>query len=374
MRRIDLPLYPKSFIASARLTRERDRVFVAMPFNADHSNDLWGIIQSACLVCQMNVHRADESVFPNPIIADILEELERAEVIICDLTGMNSNVFYELGIAHVRCDSVILLCQEKESLPFDLASIRCIFFNLTTTSGRQKLIENLSKTLEALRSSGSPIVIDSSLERTSLICKDLEKLASLSDEELANQTIWLSGFLTSFAIDPMEFTKPEEEEYKNFLLKEKEHLLQLARRGCQIKAIITPLFSKDSDSTINNYSNIRMNSLYNLITDKNEAAIKNIEWTVSPYRQKNTCIIGNISFFEGFKKGIQRGYGLTLRLSGYDAIKANISLYEALFDRLATYTLCTYGQNIDQVDRKTALKLSVIRCLEQSLTKINKQQ
>lgn len=365
-RRIDLPLYPKAFIAAARLNREQGRAFVAMPFKAKHSDSLWKIIQSACSTCDLSIHRADESVLPNAIIADILEELEKAEIIICDLTGINSNVCYELGIAHARCDSVVLLCKEGEKLPFDFASIRCIFFNLTTSEGRLKLLENLSKTLEALKGSGSPMVIESAIDRTNLLCDDLQRLESLDDEELSKQTIWLSGFLTALAIDNNEPFKPNEIEYKNSLLKEKDTLLQLARRGCRIKAIITPIFYKDLVSYNQNYYKNRIQSLYRLITNTEETALKNIEWAVSPYRQKNICIIGNMSFFEGFKKGIQKGYGLTLRLSSNDAISANISLYEALFEKLATYTLTTYGHKLKQADRVQALRHSLIKCLKES--------
>lgn len=49
-RRIDLPVYPKAFVANAQLKREPNRVFVAMPFEACHADDLWEIVTSVCKI------------------------------------------------------------------------------------------------------------------------------------------------------------------------------------------------------------------------------------------------------------------------------------------------------------------------------------
>ena len=83
----------------------------------------------------MHVRRGDMPLLPNSIIADVVEEIETAEIIIADLTGLNANVMYELGMAHARCQAVILLCRRGQTLPFDLASIRCIFYDVGAEDG-----------------------------------------------------------------------------------------------------------------------------------------------------------------------------------------------------------------------------------------------
>lgn len=362
--RSHLPIYPKAFIASARLSKERDRVFVEMPFEAQHSDSIWKIIRAVCDIHGLIAHRADSSVYPNPIVTDILEEIERSEIIIADLTGMNPNVLYELGIAHVRCDSVILLCDKNQKLPFDLASLRCIFYDLSMREGSVELAENLGRTLNALKSVGPPIIINSVLDRTKLITTDLQVLASLPDEELSNRTVWFSGFLSSLAITSDEEYPPEEKEYRIALSGEIESLLTLARRGCLIRCIITPPSEYDLVIDRVDYACCRLRGLLSFL-ESNDQALKNIEWAVSPFRQKNVYIIDRISYFEGYKKGIQSGYGLTLRLSALDAISANISLYEVLFERLATYTLTKYGE--PEEEHREALRRATINCLKQSL-------
>jgi len=370
-RRIDLPIYPRAFIAAARLSRENGRVFVVMPFNDKHSDALWRIVQGVCSIRELNARRADSSLYPNPIIADILEEIERAEIIIADLTGLNPNVLYEVGISHVRCDSVVLLCQQGQLLPFDLANIRSIFFDLGTHEGQIKLAEWLGNTLDALMTIGQPLVIDSPIDRTKFIIRDLQKLASLPDRELSKETVWLSGFLSSLAISPEEPFLPEEKEYRDLLIKEKEAILSLACRGCLIRCIITPPMEMCIVPVITtNYSRNRILCLLNLLESKNQE-LNNIEWAISPYMQKNLIIIGCISCFEGYKKGFQtRGYGFTLRQTGL-AVTANISLCEALFNQLSINTLCTYGEPGGKLETREALRRATVNCLRKSIQYID---
>ncbi|MBL8174619.1 MAG: hypothetical protein JNK48_08115, partial [Bryobacterales bacterium] len=191
-----LPVYPKAFIAAAKLTRERKRVFAAMPFEAPHSARLWTIIQHECQIRDANPRRGDSPVNPVPIVADILDEMERAEIIIVDLTGNNPNVFYELGIAHTRCDKVLLLCEQGQSRPSDVGFFRCLLFDLKTPQGRAAFSRDLGTRLDdLLKPDGTPTFIEGLIERTQTVIEDLNVLALLPDEELRNETIWFSGFL-----------------------------------------------------------------------------------------------------------------------------------------------------------------------------------
>ncbi len=358
-----LPSYPKAFVTFARLRREGGRVFVAMPFEAEHSASLWEVIHGVCAIHGLNVRRGDTSVYPNPIVADVLSELEQAEIIIADLTGLNPNVLYELGMAHVRCDSVVLVCREGQALPFDLHSIRCIFYELSTHEGRVRFGDALSKSLQALRSLGAPVVIKSKLERTRHIVKDLQTLARASDEELAHDVVWFSGFLSSFAIGPDEAFKPEEAEYKAALFEERKALLDLAQRGCCLRVIISP---PTHDLIIDQRTTActRLKCLIKFLESRDKA-LDHIDWAISPYRQKNFYIIGSLSYFEGYKRPHQSGYTLTLRQSSLESIRGNTALYEALFEEVVTHTLTTYGQG-GAASRRVALRLGTLQALRTS--------
>jgi CheY-like chemotaxis protein len=54
------------------------------------------------------------------IIEDILDNLNRADLVIADLTDRNANVFYELGVRHALRRGTILITQKIGDVPFDL--------------------------------------------------------------------------------------------------------------------------------------------------------------------------------------------------------------------------------------------------------------
>lgn len=90
------------------------------------------------------IHRAieealipdDEYFFDVALVSDntksdviqntIIKNLYHADVIICDLSSLNPNVFFELGIRMAYRKPCVLLLDDKTSAPFDVAPIRYI--------------------------------------------------------------------------------------------------------------------------------------------------------------------------------------------------------------------------------------------------------
>lgn len=64
------------------------------------------------------------------ILKDIVKGIENANVVIADLTGLNPNVFYELGLAHTMNKKVIIITQDLSELPFDIKSYRANEYSL----------------------------------------------------------------------------------------------------------------------------------------------------------------------------------------------------------------------------------------------------
>ncbi len=62
------------------------------------------------------------------LIRDILNELNTADVVIADLTDMNPNVFYELGVRHTLTNRTILIAQDIKYVPSDLQSYWVILY------------------------------------------------------------------------------------------------------------------------------------------------------------------------------------------------------------------------------------------------------
>jgi len=64
------------------------------------------------------------------ILKGIVLGIHTADVIIADLTGLNANVFYELGLAHAMNKKVIIMTQDITELPFDIRSYRANQYSL----------------------------------------------------------------------------------------------------------------------------------------------------------------------------------------------------------------------------------------------------
>ncbi len=75
----------------------------------------------------ITVVRADMISRDGGITQQIIEYLAQSEIVICDLTGANANVMYELGIRHALDKPTLLICEQGESVPFDLSGERVIF-------------------------------------------------------------------------------------------------------------------------------------------------------------------------------------------------------------------------------------------------------
>jgi hypothetical protein len=359
--------YPKIFFEKTILNPEGERVFVAMPFGSLHSKPMWRVFRRACSINSLKPIRADTVRYPRPILQQILEEIGRAGIIIADLTDLNPNVLYELGIAHCRCEDVILIARKGVSLPFDLAALRCIFYDPLAARWQASLTAELSETLTEIRRGRPPVIIDDRLERTRRIVADLETLGKLPDEDLSNETVWSSSFMSSIAISDDE--DHTDSAYHPYLLKERDALLALARRGCRLRFIVTPPSEANIARPWIKHGLQRTATLLKFLRQE-DAAHENIDWVVSPMRQKNIYVIGRVSCIEGFKEHLQRGYQLTIRQTAWDAIEVNVRLLATLFARLVKSTLAE-NQESSRSDR-VALRLATIKVLERSLSFMEK--
>jgi len=94
--------------------------------------------------------RADEFAEPGRIDIQIIDKLLKAELVIADLSDQNANVFYELAVRHASQKPVILLCEEGQSLPFDIKTHRTIFYDINNGPKFVQAQTELRKQVEAV--------------------------------------------------------------------------------------------------------------------------------------------------------------------------------------------------------------------------------
>ncbi|WP_270888834.1 STING domain-containing protein [Pedococcus sp. 5OH_020] len=66
----------------------------------------------------------------NAIIRDVIYNIDRADIVVADLTNANPNVFYELGITHALGRPCVAVLQEGQPIQFDVNAYRVFRINL----------------------------------------------------------------------------------------------------------------------------------------------------------------------------------------------------------------------------------------------------
>ncbi len=121
------------------------KAFVLMPFDPEFDKIFNDLIKPALEEVGYDVNRADDILSQQNILKDIVRGIAEADLVVADLTTVNPNVFYELGISHTMQRPTVLLTQSIEDVPFDLKSYRVIQYSV-----RFDEAPRLSQTLKEL--------------------------------------------------------------------------------------------------------------------------------------------------------------------------------------------------------------------------------
>jgi hypothetical protein len=167
---------------------ERPTAFVIMPFDAELNEVYSEFIVPTLEETGYSVRRADDLYGQKNILRDVVEWISKSDLIIADLTGLNPNVFYELGVAHALLRPVILMAQSIDEIPFDLRPYRVITYNThfaRIASAREALRQTALGAIRGELEWGNPVSDFAStgrlISRTPSISS--ESAASVEDEE-----------------------------------------------------------------------------------------------------------------------------------------------------------------------------------------------
>ena len=105
------------------------KAFVLMPFDPEFDIIFNDLIKPAIEDAGYEVKRADSFLNQENILKDIVRGIAEADLVIADLTTLNANVFYELGISHTLRRPTVLLSQSSKDIPFDLKPYRVITYS-----------------------------------------------------------------------------------------------------------------------------------------------------------------------------------------------------------------------------------------------------
>jgi tetratricopeptide (TPR) repeat protein len=111
--------------------------------------------------------RTDKDFFTGDISQEMFEYLEYSRFALTDITGLNANVFYELGVRHrARQAGTAIFRQVAAKLPFDIASIKAFFYEYQpdpqAAESRKTITQVLTESLQQNR-------IDSPVQRALIV-------------------------------------------------------------------------------------------------------------------------------------------------------------------------------------------------------------
>jgi hypothetical protein len=74
--------------------------------------------------------RGDQLSRPGIISTQLIQHVADADLVVADLTDHNPNVFYELAVRHAMQRPLVQFIDRAQRLPFDIAGMRTIFFDI----------------------------------------------------------------------------------------------------------------------------------------------------------------------------------------------------------------------------------------------------
>jgi hypothetical protein len=166
--------------------------FVVGPIGADDSADrvradwlLEMVIQPVMEdFPQFDVQRADKISTPGMIDAQIINSLLNADLVIADLTSLNPNAFYEIGIRHMAQKPIIHMQAADEKIPFDVSLFRSIKYSILRPRDLRDAQTALKSQIEAVLASGYRV--DNPVTRTRGVV-ELQKDATAGEKILLEQ-------------------------------------------------------------------------------------------------------------------------------------------------------------------------------------------
>lgn len=136
----------------------KTKCFIMMPLKEPFTTIFSDHIKPVLEELQIEIDRADDYYTTHEIMKDIWNGINNCHFAIAELTGRNSNVMYELGMAHTIGKSVVLISQNNEDVPFDLRHLRCYRYEYTPR-GCKKLSKDIKNVcLEILGKTPAEII------------------------------------------------------------------------------------------------------------------------------------------------------------------------------------------------------------------------
>ena len=127
---------------------DRDLIAVMMPFTLEF-DPVYVELHDSLAMQNLRALRVKDIWQHSTIIQDIFSLIWVSNIVICDFSTRNPNVFYETGIAHTLGKHVIPITQSADDVPFDLRHHRFVTYH-NNNEGRAELARGVGERVRTL--------------------------------------------------------------------------------------------------------------------------------------------------------------------------------------------------------------------------------
>jgi len=121
-------LMPSCFVIMPFSRREQD----VQLYPENHWIEVYhGLLRPAVLAAGFECHRDDDDLSTRNILVNIWKKLEEADVVLCDVSSSNPNVFMELGWALRAEKPCVIVMDDQSKAPFDVADLNRFHYHHT---------------------------------------------------------------------------------------------------------------------------------------------------------------------------------------------------------------------------------------------------
>ena len=109
-------------------SEHKPKLFVAMPFNEDFSDEWEIAIQEASAHAGIVSERIDKTAYVGDVVSQIKKRISEYDGLLALLNEHNPNVFLEIGFAWAKGKPTILMMRKGNDLPFDVQGQKCLIY------------------------------------------------------------------------------------------------------------------------------------------------------------------------------------------------------------------------------------------------------
>lgn len=189
--------------------------FVVTPYTERFSALINLVIRPALELFGIVVRRADDIVTGARISDKVSEMISGADIIICDVSEINANVFFETGLARAQNKNIIILCDKRTNVPVDFDGMTVLYYNHLESGWDKELTEKLINIIKNSEFSNRVYEFN---EESSLAIYIKYNNLTLSDITAFLHNLDLVHQSLMSATSPIYYIPESEKAYKNTLL------------------------------------------------------------------------------------------------------------------------------------------------------------